>query len=232
MKHLYLLAIISIISIIAIPSVSGNLQDERQLLFYNNNDNWGIGDDLIEGDYFEYRICGENLATKVITPHHCFDVQLTFVAIMESSQGMVWVVQGMYSDVVNTRYMIFQIDTETFEIITDSSNRELGWIIEDTIFSLSQYKSKSLTIGTQWGDIDSYFTQSVPFEIKREQQLIINNSTYNTSVLGYDVVIESNIFIDNNLPFPIKGEVYSPRIIYPNPELSYYYELMDYSTKR
>jgi hypothetical protein len=193
---------------------------------------WGIGANLKEGDSYVYKICDNSLPRTVIDSH-CYYVELYFIQILESWSGPVWIVQGVlnYDDANNhsiTKYMIFQINPETFEVYSDRLNFELANSLENTIFSLSSYQNKSLIVGTLWDKIDSYFTNSVPLEIKRQQSIITPFGDVTTFVLGYDVIEESSFFIDDSLAFPIRGDIYSPHLIFPEPRQLFYYELISF----
>ena len=194
---------------------------------------WGVGANLKDGDSYTYKICDNSLPRTVIDSH-CYEIELYFSEILQSWRGPVWIVQGIlnYEDTNNhtiTKYMIFQINPEIFEVYPDRLNFELANSLEKTIFSLSKYSNKSLTVGTLWDDIDSYFTNSVPLEIKRQQNTITPFGDVETFVLGYNVVEESNYMIDDSLAFPIKGDVYSPHLIFPEPQQLFYYDLISYS---
>jgi len=126
------------------------------------------------------------------------------------------------------------IDPISFDVSTDSFNKKIGESIQNTIFSLSIYGEKSLSIGTIWDEIDSYYTNKIPLEIKNKQTIqILNGSIYNTvetSVLSYDIIIPSNVYLHESFPFPLKAELYSPNIIYPEPKEKYYFELIYYQS--
>jgi len=53
-----------------------------------------------------------------------------------------------------------------------------------------------------------------------------------TSVLSYDIIIPSNTYLHNDFPFPIKAKLYSPNIIYPEPQELYYFELLEYRSEK
>lgn len=217
--------------------------------------NWSVGDNIQEGDYFVYKICNEDTIHQIIYPYHCYEISLEFVKLLESHTGDTWVVQSYFTvgntidytiggtigdTIVNsnsTSPLILLIDPYTFHITTDPFNKKIGESIQNTIFSLSQYKEKSLSIGTVWDEIDSYYTNKIPLEIKNKQTIQIPNSNYpsnypsnyNTlevSVLSYDIVIPSNTYLHNDFPFPLKSKMYSPNVIYPEPQELYYFELL------
>lgn len=194
---------------------------------------WSVGANLKDVDSYIYKICDNSLPRTVIDSH-CYTIELYFSEILQSWRGPVWIVQGIlnFEDADNhtiTEYMIFQINPETFEVYPDRMNFELANSLENTIFSLSKYSNKSLIVGNVWDDIDSYFTNSVPLEIKRQQNTITPFGNVETFVLGYTVVEESNFFIDGSLAFPIGGNVYSPHLIFPEPQQLFYYDLVSYS---
>jgi len=194
---------------------------------------WSVGANLKDGDSYIYKIC-DNYLPRTVIDSHCYTIELHFGEILQSWSGPVWIVQGIlnYDDINNhpiTEYMIFQINPETFEVYPDRLNFELANSLENTIFSLSKYSNKSLIVGNVWDDIDSYFTNSIPLEIKRQQIVITPFGDVETFVLGYNAVEESNYMIDGSLAFPIRGNVYSPHLIFPEPQQLFYYDLISYS---
>lgn len=224
--------ILSILLIGLIPfGQSENFED--QVNFNYQSTLWGVGANLKDGDSYIYKICDNSLPRTVIDSH-CYTIELYFSEILQSWNGPVWIVQGIlnYEDTNNhsvTEYMIFQINPETFEVYSDKLNFELANSLENTIFSLSKYSDKSLTVGNVWDKIDSYFTNLIPLEIKRQQIVITPFGDVEVFVLGYDVIEESNYMIDSSLAFPIRGNVYSPHLIFPEPQELFYYDLISYS---
>ncbi len=230
---------------------------------------WSLGNNIQKGDYYEYKICNDYHIAQMIYPYHCYQINLEFVTILESYKGKVWVVQGNFTilgtilgttlDTIlgttphTSQQMIFLIDSTNFKVDTDILHKDIGVSLENTIFSLSQYGVQSLSIGTIWDYMDSYFTNKIPLEIKNKQTIqvpqtgingtivtnIVNNTVTNvvtsivtnieTSVLSYDVIVPSNIYLHESFPFPLKAVTYSPHIIYPQPKEEYYFELLDYS---
>ena len=174
---------------------------------------WNLGENIHEGDYFSYRICDGAIPETFISSH-CYNIDLTFVSLLESSYGSVWIVQGVLTTAIEERFLILHIDPDTFEVNTDKSNIDLADSLERTIFSLSHYKNKSLKIGNVWDSIDSYFTNDVLFEIKRNESIQLSFGVVDASVLGYDVVTTSNYFISKDFAFPLLATVYSPNIIF------------------
>ncbi len=226
--------------------------------------NWSLGNNITEGDYYKYKICNDSIISQIIYPHHCYEISLEFVVQLESYQGKVWVVQGNFTipDTIDytilystlgtiddtSESMIFLIDTDTFTVYS-RFHKELGVSLENTIFSLSTYGVQSLSIGTIWDEIDSYFTNKIPLEIKNKQTIqipqkiklvgvngivhpsIVTSIVTNieTSVLSYNIIVPSNVYLHESFPFPLKAKLYSPNIIYPHPKELYYFELLDYS---
>jgi len=206
----------------------------------HNRDTWSLGNNIQKGDYYSYKICLDDKMYQKIYPYHCYDISLEFVTILTSYTGDVWVVQGNLTTPHTSEQMIFLIDTDNFKVSTDKLNVDLGNSIQNTIFSLSIYGEKSLSIGTVWDSIDSYFTNKIPLEIKNKQTIQVQTKSLNgtivtnveTSVLSYDVVVPSNIYLHNDFPFPLKSKLYSPNIIYPEPQELYYFELLEYRSEK
>ena len=224
----------SILLILSIGLIPVGLSEtfEEQVSSNYSSTLWGIGNTLKEGDSYIYKIC-DNSIPRTVIDSHCYTMELYFVQILESWRGPVWIVQGVlnYDDADNhpiTKYMIFQINPQTFEVYSDRLNFDLANSLENTVFSLSSHQNKSLIVGTLWDEIDSYFTNSVPLEIKRQQSIITPFGDVEIFVLGYDIIEESNFFIDDSLAFPIRGDIYSPHLIFPEPKQLFYYELISY----
>jgi len=188
---------------------------------------WKLGENIQEGDTYEYKICSDSnydrIISQIIHPNHCYTISLEFVTILESYKGMVWVVQGNFtipSTILGTtpeisNQMILLINPDTFQVSTDKLNVNLGSSLENTIFSLSIHGKKSLSTGTIWGMIPSYFTNDIPLEIKRHQIIDTPIGEIDSIVLGYDIIEESNYYISKNIPFPVRAEILSPHIIFP-----------------
>jgi len=158
---------------VIVPSVSALSYLEQVQANYDsyNNSLWSLGNNLAERDYYSYKICNDDIMYQKIYPYHCYDISLEFVTILESYKGKVWIVQGNLTTPDVTQQMIFLIDTDTFEIQTDKLNVDLGNSISNTIFSLSIYGEKSLSTGTVWDYLDSYYTNKIPLEIKNKQTI-------------------------------------------------------------
>ncbi len=210
----------------------------------NYNDSlWSLGDNIAEGDYYSYKICNDDMMYQIIYPYHCYIISLEFVKLLESHTGDTWIVQSYLTigggTIDNsTSPLILLIDPISFDVSTNPFNKKLGASIQNTIFSLSQYGEKSLSIGEVWDEIDSYYTNKIPLEIKNKQTIQISHTSINgtivtsmeVSVLSYDIIIPSNTYLHNDFPFPLKSKLYSPNIIYPEPQELYYFELLEYST--
>jgi len=192
---------------------------------------WKLGDNIQKGDMYEYKICSDRIISQVIYPYHCYNIELEFVTILESYKGKVWVVQGNFTTLEINRSMILFINPDTFEVDTDLLNVDLGNSLENTIFSLSKYGEKSLSIGTVWGMVPSYFTNDIPLEIKKHELIDTSLGEINSKVLGYDVIVSSNYYVNEQYPFPVKASIFSPNIIFPESIEEYWYELEEYSNK-
>ncbi|MCJ8306557.1 MAG: hypothetical protein HRU07_05850 [Nitrosopumilus sp.] len=190
---------------------------------------WGLGDSLLNDSSYTYKICNDPQMFQEIYPYHCYTITLNFETLMESYNGDVWMVQGFFETPDKKSSMILQIDPVTFEVTSDGLHKNLGRSLENTIFSLSHYGKKSLSTGTQWDELDSYFTNKVSLEIKRQESIDTSFGTVDTMVLGYDVIVQSNQYINSDFPFPVKSDMFSPQIIFPEPKELFYYELLDYS---
>lgn len=223
---------VTVLSVTSTPFAYSHFtpSDSDHIIQHYDSSLWGVGNNLKEGDSYEYKICGDKTISQVIHPYHCYNIELDFVTILESYKGKVWVVQGNFTTLEINRSMILFINPDTFQVDTDLLNVDLGNSLENTIFSLSVYGDKSVSIGKQWGMIPSYFTNDVSLEIKRQELIDTKIGIISTMVLGYDVIQQSNYYI-SDLPFPVKASIFSPNIIFPEPVEEYWYELEYYSNK-
>jgi len=187
--HLLFIPILMITVLISIvtmvPSVSAiSYLDQVKANYDNYNDSlWSLGNNLAEGDYYSYKICNDDIMYQKIYPYHCYEISLEFVKILESYKGDTWIVQSYLTigDTIgntigdpienNTSPLILLIDPISFDVSTDQFNKKIGASLENTIFSLSLYGEKSLSIGEQWDEIDSYYTNKIPLEIKNKQTI-------------------------------------------------------------
>ena len=192
---------------------------------------WKLGGTIQEGDLYQYIICSDKTISQIIYPYHCYNIELEFVTILESYNGEVWVVQGNFTTPDINRSMILLIDPTTFKVTTDKLNIDLGNSLENTIFSLSQYGEKSLSIGAVWGMVPSYFTNDVPLEIKKQKLIDTKLGVIDSKILGYDVIVQSNYYLSENYPFPVKASIFSPNIIFPESVVEYWFELEEYSNE-
>ena len=239
-KSTILLAVIllsvTVLSVTSTPSAYGHFTplDSDHIIQHHNELNdelmWKLGDNIQKGDVYEYKICSDRIIFQVIYPYHCYNMELEFVTILESYKGKVWVVQGNFTTPDISNQMILLINPDTFQVDTDLLNVDLGNSLENTIFSLSVYGDKSVSIGKQWDTIPSYFTNDVPLEIKRHELIDTKIGIIDTMVLGYDVIQQFNYYI-SDLSFPVKASIFSPNIIFPHPIEEYWYELEYYSNK-
>lgn len=197
-----------------------------------NSDNlWSIGNNLQDGDYYQYKICNDKFMVQEIHPYHCYNVSLEFITILDSYKGKQWIVQSYLTYGNQTTSSILFVDPITFDVTTDPLNVNLGLSLENTLFSLSQYGAKSLDIGTVWDDMDSYFTNSIPLEIKKHQVIDLSNlENIDTVILGYDIIVPSSHYIVSDFAFPVKSIIYSPHIIFPEPKALHHFEMLNYNS--
>ena len=238
-----LFSVIFVISIGVIPEsqafitlgiLPGESLDEYILRYQNELSSkyslWSIGNNLQVGDYYKYKICNDHFMMQEIYPYHCYDISLEFVTLLDSYKGKQWIVQSYLTYGNNTKSLILFVDPKTFDVTTDPLNVHVGLSLENTLFSLSKYDAKSLDVGTVWDDLDSYFTNKIPLEIKRHQVIDITyQKNIDVALLGYDVIVPSNHYIYSDFSFPVKSNTYSPHIISPEPKALYYFELLDYN---
>ncbi len=236
LKRNFLILILSLVLFSTIPvygftndSTNDSTNDYLDQVRKNyEKSQWGLGENLQEGDFYHYRICDDRFVPFEIIGHRCYDLELTFGTILQSWDGPVWIVQGNVTSSQKSQYMIFHVNPETFEINTNNYNSEWANSISETIFSLSQYGENQLKIGSVWGEIESYFTNDTPIKIQRESNIDLDNGKIETFVLGYDVIEESQIFINSQYPFPVKAIVYDPHQIFPKVKELYYFELIEH----
>lgn len=230
---LVLFFVLSGVLVFSISTVYG-LSFTEQAKLYHDNSSWELGEKLKEGDFFHYRICDSMVSPGVEIGFFCYDLELEFIQILESWKGPTWIVQGNVTtgddSHYNSKYMILYIDPETFEVNSNPLYYHTSDSIQNTIFYTSQYGKNQLSVGEVWGMIPSYFTNDSPVEITRVSNVKVeySDSKVDTFVLGYNVIEESQIFINPDLPFPVKALVYDPNLIFPKVREMYYFELVEY----
>ena len=79
---------------------------------------------------------------ETFIPSHCYTIHLTFVSLLESHNGSVWIVQWVLTTDSEKRSLILQIDPVTFKVTIDKLNIDLANSLEKTIFSSSEYEKK------------------------------------------------------------------------------------------
>lgn len=232
MKKIYFTAIIFAVLLFSlIPnSFASSIED---IIEQQKQKEWYVGKDIQSGDSFTYRICDDKTFTKSIFAEKCYTIQLDFYGLFDVPDGKTWVVQSLITTGDTTRSGIFQISPETLDISTDIFNIEFANSIENTLFNLKKFANpvfpKILDVGKSWGTIPSYLTMDAEILVLNEDFIKIGPEIFDVFTVGYNVKEQSTYAISKEFPFPLRGNVYSPTVIYPEPDFLFSFELIRYS---
>lgn len=232
MEKKYFFGIIfSVLLFSSIPNSFANSIDD--IIEKQKQKQWTVGNNLNSGDSFTYRICDDKTFTKSYFAEKCYTLKLDFYGLFDVPNGKTWVVQSLISTDEITKPGIFQIDPDTFEITTDNSNLEFSKSIQNTLFSLREFANtnfpKMLQVGESWGTVPSYLTIDADMLVLNEDVVKIGPEIFDVFTIGYNVKEQSTYSISKQFPFPLRGKVYSPTVIYPEPDFLFSFELIRYS---
>lgn len=231
MKSIILFSIFVTLTLISSTPVSA-VSSIDEIILKQKQKQWRIGDNLNSGDSYTYQICDDKTFTHSNFNEKCYFIQLDFYDLLNGPIGKTWIVQSLvYTDNI-TISGIFQINPNTFEITaSNQSNAKFAQSIQNTLFEISNFANpatpKLLQVGQIWGNIPSYLNDSDIIVI-HEDTIQINEELIDIFSVGYTVKNTSVYFISKQLPFPVWAKVYSPTIIFPEPDLLFSVELIQY----
>lgn len=206
--------------------------NSADLLYRKGNlPTWYLGKGLGQGDLFTYRIC-DMVFKMPESPDHCYHISLEFIDVLKGSQGDVWVVQAVIDNQNKKTFAIFQITPSTFDIKTDGTSIPYADSVTRTIFWIgkfaNEFNQKPLTVGKSWGMISTHSAPETKLVVRDIEDLDFGKEKFHTFVLGYNLIEQSIININEDFPFPIKAAIYKPITSYQNIPLQFTIELIDY----
>lgn len=204
---------------------------------------WRLGNGLVVGDSYSYRVCGSVHAIQEIYPAQCYELALSFVHVMDHhTYGRIWVVAVEYSvpatvlaaqqdpAIHNTKRTIMFLDDHTMRIHPTSAwDRPMAASIQNTVLHLSSYGLQPINMGAHWGDMAAYF-YDVPLSVLSVSPSYVSAQTLESAktyvLLGYEVAsVESNTILDTNKPFPVYSRWYDPNSVTEPPRLLHEYQM-------
>ena len=194
---------------------------------------WHLGKGLTPGDQFTYKICDMILIIPE-SPDHCYQISLEFVDILKSPHGDVWIIQAVMDHQDKKTYSIFQISATTWDITTDGTSIPYADSVARTIFWIGKFANeldqKPLAVGKSWGKVATYTAPATELVVRNTQVIEFNNEEpFHTFALGYNLIEQSTININEDFPFPIKAVIYKPTISHQNIPLQFTIELVNHT---
>ena len=195
---------------------------------------WHLGKELVPGDHFTYKVCDMILIIPE-SPDHCYQISLEFVDILKSPHGDVWVVQATMDHQDKKTYSIFQISATTFDITTDGTSISYANSVSRTIFWIGKFANeldqRPLAVGKSWGKVATYTAPATELVVRDTQVIDFDNNEqqFHTFVIGYNLIEQSTVNINEDFAFPIKAVIYKPTISHQNIPLQFTIELINFT---
>ena len=168
-----------------------------------SDNSWYPGKGLKQGDYFRYNVCWTDW-------HNCAPLQMNFWVKNETSDASGWNVVLLAVDGSIIQKGVMTIGKITPDPTSfDSNISDYAGVYRSTISWLDSYANrdfpKTFDIQT-WGKTGSVGEQSVgPID---KEQVTVGAGTFDTWVIGWHTSIDNKIWVDPNLAFPVKSNVY------------------------
>lgn len=194
---------------------------------------WYLGKGLGPSQAFTYKVCDMFLILPE-SPDHCYQIRLEFIDILKGPHGDTWIVQAVMDHQDKKTYAIFQISNTTFDITTDGTSIPYADSVSRTIFWIgkfaNEFDQKPLTIGKSWGKIATHTAPETELVIRKGEVIGLgrNEQQFHTFTLGYNLIEQSTLSINEDFPFPIKAVIYKPTVSHQNVPLQFTIELVDY----
>lgn len=195
----------------------------------NPKKQWYFGEGLQAGDEFAFSICDPVLRIPQ-TDNHCYVIDMRFLALLPTYDGMTWVVATHVTHDTKTSDMIFQISSDSFKIKTDGANIAYAESVERTVGWIRQFSNENkpqiLSVGKSWGIVKA--DSSLPAHLMVNRIDYFELGAEPTYLLSHLLLKESQILIRDGLPFPIKATVYKPISSHQNIPLAFAFEMTDH----
>ncbi|MBI5146737.1 MAG: hypothetical protein HZA84_05905 [Thaumarchaeota archaeon] len=206
--------------------------DSMKIIGKEKQPSWHFGEGLKSGDSFEYKIC-DSLLRVPESPDNCYVITLDVVALLPSPQGNVWIMSAHVDHRIRNVDFILQVSDSSFEMITDGSSityadsleRTLEWAIKFA----SNHKPQPLVIGKSWGVVASDTVPETKLTVMRVDSVQIGEEILPTYRIGYSLVQDSFLQIQDGFPMPIKAVIYKPVSVFKDVPLAMTFELLNYT---
>ena len=166
-------------------------------------DSWYPGKGLKQGDYFSYNVCWTDW-------HNCAQLQMNFWVKNETSDGSGWNLEFLAIDGSIVQKGIMTIGKITPDPTSfDPNISDYASVYRSTVSWLDAFATRDSPNDFQhpWGRTGSVGGQYV--ENMGQEKVTVGAGTFNTYTVGWHKGNADNrIWIDPNVPFPIKSIVY------------------------
>lgn len=167
------------------------------------DNSWYPGKGLKQGDYFSYNVCWTDW-------HNCTPLQMNFWVKNETSDGSGLNLVFVAIDGSNVQKGIMTIGKITPDPTSfDPNISDYTAVYRSTVSWLDAFATrdspKTFDVPA-WGRTGSVGGQSVgPID---QEKVSVGAGTFNTWVLGWHKGVDNKIWVDPNIPFPVKAVVY------------------------
>ena len=212
-----LLVVIVLISILVLPySISGGIAANAQ-----QNDMWYVGKGAKENTYYTYKI--QDHDTNQGQP---FTMTVYFQDFNET--GKYWIAPVFVVDkgrVLNGTFHLSDLDlTALGSSVIPKEMSPYRSAYANTLQWLESFVPKpgqSLS-AVNWGKIGSI--GGSPVNPGGAAKVTVPAGTYDTTVIAYHKGVDNRIWVNPNLPYPVKAETYAD-VTTGNPPIQYVYDL-------
>ncbi|HMK32509.1 MAG TPA: hypothetical protein VK431_02665, partial [Nitrosopumilaceae archaeon] len=184
-------------------------------------DSWYPGEGLKTGDFFQYSVCFTDW-------HNCTQIELDFWVQNKTSDGNGYNLQFLAIDGNNIQKGTVTIGTVTPDpTYSDSNVADYSNVYKQTIIWLDSFATsdspKSFNYPA-WGRTGSVGGQSVG--PTGEEQVTVHGGSFKAWVIGWHKGVDNKIWVVPNMPFPVKGIVYTD-VTSGQPPPQYVFELLE-----
>lgn len=212
-----LLVVIVLVSMLVLPySISGGIAANAQ-----QNDMWYVGKGAKENTYYTYKI--QDHDTNQGQP---FTMTIYFKDFNET--GKYWIAPVFVVDkgrVLNGTFHLSDLDlTALGSSVIPKEMSPYRSAYANTLQWLESFvprPGQSLS-AVNWGKIGSI--GGSPVNPGGAAKVTVPAGTYDTTVIAYHKGVDNRIWVNSNLPYPVKAETYAD-VTTGNPPIQYVYDL-------
>ncbi|MGI0027283.1 MAG: hypothetical protein ACREAD_05525 [Nitrosopumilaceae archaeon] len=166
-------------------------------------DSWYVGKGLKQGDYFRYNVCW-------IEWHNCTPVEIDFWIKNQTDNGSAWNLEFSAIDGSIIQKGNIMIGTSIAEpTYSDPNVANYSNVYKNTIAWLDPFTNKEYPKNftyPNWGRVGDDIMSLNP---THQEQVTVKAGTFNAWLIAWHKGVDNKIWIDPNLPFPVKASVYS-----------------------